>query len=267
MPSPFPGMDPWLERAAVFPSLHNGLVIHLQEALNAVLPPQYVATNDSRVYVDPELRRVPDLGVLGPDRPAAGDTATIAAVMTGVGLRAAGTEPASDPVEETYLEIRSVDDDRLVTAVEVVSPANKRPGEDGRVSYQQKQGEYRASGVNLVEIDLLRGGPHTTAVPEARLRAVAGACDYHVCVAVAGVPREYYVAPIRLTDRLPVLAIPLDRGVTPVTVDLQGVFDRCYDAGRYDRVAKYDRRQPEPPLTPEQQVWAEGVLREKGLLK
>jgi hypothetical protein len=259
-------MDPWLERPAVFPSLHNGLVIHLQGALNAVLPPQYVATNDNRVYVDPELRRVPDLGVLGPDRPVTGGTATIAAAMTGAGLLAAGTEPVTEPVEETYLEIRSADDDRLVTAVEVVSPANKRSGEDGRISYQQKQSEYRASGVNLVEIDLLRSGPHTTAIPESRLRAVAGPCEYHVCVAVAGIPREYYVAPIRLTDHLPVLAVPLDPGVTPVTVDLQAVFDQCYDAGRYDRIAKYDRRPPDPPLTPEQQAWAEGILREKGLL-
>jgi hypothetical protein len=259
-------MDPWLERAAIFPSFHNGLVIHLQGAINAVLPPQYVTTNDNRVYVDPELRRIPDLGVLGPDHPPAGGAATVAAAMTGVGLLAAGIEPVTDPVEETYLEIRTVDDDRLVTAVEVVSRSNKRPGEDGRISYQQKQGEYRAAGVNLVEIDLVRGGPHTTAIPEARLRTVAGPCEYHVCVTVAGVPRQYFVAPIRLTDRLPVVAIPLDPGEAPVKVDLQDVFDRCYDAGRYERVAKYDRRRPDPPLSPDQQTWAEGVLRAKGLL-
>jgi hypothetical protein len=103
-------------------------------------------------------------------------------------------------------------------------------------------------------------------VPEDRLREVAGAFDYHVSVTAAGLPRRYFVAPIQLTARLPAIPIPLDPGVTPVTVDLQAVFDRCYDEGGFARLAKYDRRPPDPPLTAEQQSWAEGVLRAKGLL-
>ena len=266
MPSPFPGMDPWLERPAVFPTVHGHLVYNLHAALNAILPAGYAATTDSRVYVDPELRRIPDVGLHGPTHPPADDPNGFAAALAGAGLLAVEAEPVSDPIEERYLKIFSVDDDRLVTAVEVVSPTNKKPGEDGRVSYRQKQGEYRASGVNLVEIDLLRGGPHTTAVSEDQLRA-AGPFDYHVCVTAACHARTCFVAPIRLTDRLPLLPIPLDPGVPPVTVDLQAVFDRCYDEGRYGFLAKYDRRQPDPPLTAEQQAWAEGILREKGLLK
>ena len=268
MPSPFPGMDPWLERPMVFPGLHNSLIIYLQAALNAVLPPEYVATTANRVYVDPELRREPDVSVFGPsDDPPGGGVATAVAAMAAAGLLAAATESASDPVEEIYLDIRSVDDDRLVTAVEVLSPANKKPGEDGRASYRQKQGECRAAGVNLVELDLLRRGPHTTAVPEARLRAVAGPSDYHVSVMVAGVRRQFFVAPIKLGDRLPVIPIPLDPGISPVVVDLQGVFDRCYDEGGFGRLAKYDRRHPDPPLTSDQRAWADGILRDKGILK
>jgi hypothetical protein len=266
MPSPFPGMDPWLERPELFPSFHNGLVIYLQAALNAVLPAGYVATNDNRVYVDPELQRVPDIGVLGPNSLPIGAAAVAIAAMAGAGLLAAATEAVSDPVEEPYLEIRSLDDDRLVTAIEVVSPANKKAGADGRISYQQKQGEYRASGVNLVEIDLLRAGPHTTAVPAARLRAVGGECDYHVCVMIAGSPHQYFVAPIRLADPLPLVPIPLDEGVAPVLITLQAVFDRCYDEGGFAHLAKYNRRHPQPPLTTEQQAWAEGILRAKGRL-
>ena len=266
MPSPFPGMDPWLERPAVFPSLHYGLVFCFQSALNTVLPPGYVATNDNRVYVDPELRRIPDIGVFGPDLGAAGPVGPVVAALTEAGLLAVATDRVSDPIEEAYLEIRSVEDERLVTAVEVVSPGNKKPGENGRTSYQQKQEECRASGVNLVEIDLLRGGAHTTAVPAARLRAVAGKCDYHACVTVAGVPNRNFVAPIMLTGRLPVLPIPLDPSVTPVSVDLQAVFDRCYDEGRFAHLAKYGRRNPDPPLTPDQQAWADGILRAKGVL-
>ncbi len=177
------------------------------------------------------------------------------------------TEAVAEPVEEPYLEIRSADDERLVTAIEVVSLANKKAGDNGRISYQQKQGEYRLSGVNLVEIDLLRAGPHATAVPEKRLRAVGGEFDYHVSVMLARNPREYFVAAFRLADRLPVVPVPLDPGVTPVTIDFQTVFDRCYDESGFGRRVKYDRHTCEPPLTPDQQAWAEGILREKGLLK
>ena len=52
-----------------------------------------------------------------------------------------------------------------------------------------------------------------------------------------------------------------------VKLDLQAVFDRCYDEGPFADLARYDRRQPDPPLTPEQRAWAESILREKGLLK
>jgi hypothetical protein len=259
-------MDPWLERPAVFPSVHNSLIIYLQAALNAALPEGYVAASDSRVYVDPELRRIPDVGVFGPGNESGGGTAVAVSTLTQSGLLAAATEAVSDPVEELYLTIRSIEDERLVTAVEVVSPANKKPGEEGRISYQQKQGEFRLSRVNLVEIDLLRGGPHATAIPEARLRAVAPGCNYHVSVMVAGSPIHYFVAPISLADRLPKVPVPLDRDVEPVTIDLQAVFDRCYDEGGFARRARYDRQKPDPPLTPEQQAWAEGVLRAKGLL-
>lgn len=266
MPSPFPGMDPWLERPALFPNLHNSLIVALQGAIYAVLPAGYVAAGDTRVYVDPELRRIPDIGVFGPDESHGGTSAVAVASLVGAGLIAAATERITDPIEEPYLEIRSVEDERLVTAVEVVSPTNKKPGEDGRTSYRQKQGEFRLTRVNLVEIDLLRGGPHTTAVPEARLRALAASAEYHVSVMLAGSPRQYFVAPIRLADRLPSIPIPLEAGVTPVMVDLQAAFDRCFDEGRFAQRARYDRP-PDPPLTAEQQEWAEGLLREKGLLR
>lgn len=264
MPSPFPGMDPWLERPMVFPALHNTLIIFLQSALRHALPRGYLATSANRVYIDPELKREPDVGVFGPPDPPQREGAS--AALTWSGMLAVAADPVSDPIDELFLEILSDEDDRLVTAIEVVSPSNKRSGESGRVSYQQKQGEYRTSGVNLIEIDLLRGGTHTTAVPLARLRASAGAFDYHVCVTAEGAPGQHLIAPIRLADRLPTIPIPLDADVPPVSIDLQAVFDRSYDEGPFADLARYGRRPPEPPLTGEQQAWAEGILRAKGLI-
>jgi len=265
MPSPFPGMDPWLERPMTFPNLHNNLITYLQVALKALLPKGYVAAGANRVWVDPVARREPDVGAFGPPDPPAGGGVAVA-TLTRAGLLAIAADPVSDPVEEPYLEILSGEDDRLVTAVEILSLSNKKPGDNGRTSYRQKQGEYRAGGVNLVEIDLLRGGAHATAVPEARLRAAAGAFDYHVCVTAVEVPGLFHVAPVRLADRLPTVPIPLDPGVRPVLLDLQAAFDRCYDEGPFADLARYARRRPDPPLTAEQQAWAEGVLRAKGVL-
>jgi hypothetical protein len=266
MPSPFPGMDPWLERPMVFPDLHNSLITYLKAALNAVLPSGYLVSAANRLWVDVESRREPDVSVFAADSLPVGDGGAVAGLLTAGLLTIETDEVLSDPIEEPYLEIISDEDDRLVTAIEVVSLSNKKPGEGGRISYQQKQGEYRASGVNLVEIDLLRSGPHTTAVPEARLRAVSGQFEYHVCVTLANSPNRYFVAPIRLTGPLPAIPIPLDRGIKPVTINLQTVFDRCFDEGGFARLAKYDRQACTPPLSPEHQSWAEGVLRSKGLI-
>jgi hypothetical protein len=261
MPSPFPGMDPWLEDEEFFPDLHHTLMVYMREALNAVLPPGYVAKTAELVWVDDELRREPDVSVFGKDRQP--DAAVTVAPLPG--MVAVGEERASDPWEVPYLEILSSKGKRLVTAIEILSPANKRAGDKGRTTYQDKQKEFRLACVNLVEIDLLRAGPHTTAVPLARLRRAAEAFDYHVSAMVAGDPARYYAAPIRMRDRLPAIGIPLDPDVPPVTVDLQPLLDRCYDTGRYGDEVRYDRP-CDPPLTAEQQAWAEGVLRAKGLL-
>lgn len=260
MPSPFPGMDPWLEDEEFFRDMHHTLTIYLREALNAVLPRGYVAKTAELVWVDDELRREPDVSVFGKNSPP--DAAGVIAALPG--MIAAGEERVSDPWEQPYLEILSPKGKRLVTAVEILSPSNKRAGDNGRTSYQQKQKEFRSAGVHLVELDFLRRGPHTTAIPLARLRA-AGEYDYHVSAMVAGGPARFYVAPIKLTDRLPAIGIPLDPGVPPATVDLQPLLDRCYDTGRYADEVRY-ARPPDPPLAPAQQAWAEGVLRAKGLL-
>lgn len=261
MPSPFPGMDPWLEDEELFPDLHERLTVYLSEVLNSAMPKGYVARTRNRVWVDDELRREPDVSTFGSDRrqPSGG-------IATLPGLVAVGRDRNLDPVEEPYLEILSPKGKRLVTAVEIISLTNKKAGEKGRKSYQAKQDEYLDGGVNLVEIDLLRTEPHVTAASLVRLRRVAGPFDYHVSVAVPGSRDEVYAAAIKLTDRLPAFAFPLDADVPPVTVDLQPLLDRAYDGGRYADDMRYNQPS-EPPLTPEQQAWAEGILRAKGLLK
>jgi hypothetical protein len=261
MPSPFPGMDPWLEDEEVFPNFHDRLIIYLQDQLNLVMPTGYVATSKNRVWVDDKLRCDLPVILFGRDHEPNGN---VGSTTTLTGLVSIGQERTSDPWEEPYLEILSTKGKRLVTAIEVLSRSNKKPGDYGRKAYQDKQQEFRLAGVNLVEIDLLRGGPHITLVPLKRLQEVIGQFDYHISVMV-GHSLAYHAAAIRLTDRLPIIGIPLDPEIPEVTVDLQPLLDRCYDGGRYPELVNY-RHPCDPPLTPEQQVWAEGILRAKGLI-
>ncbi len=261
MPSPFPGMDPWLEREGIFPNLHDTFIHYIRDALNEQLPGEYRATFTNRVWIDDVQRRDPDVSVFGPDDPAAAGGTALAS-LSGLVLH----EVEVDPWKEAYLEIVSQDGERLVTAVEVLSRSNKRAGSNGHEAYQLKQEECRRGGVNLVEIDLLRGGAHTTMADREVLRRQHRGYDYHVCVTVARPVRRFFVAAWKLADRLPAFEIPLDPGVKPVMIDLQPMLDAAYDRGRYAMAAKY-HQPPDPPLTPEQQAWAEGILREKGVIR
>ena len=267
MPSPFPGMDPWLEGPAIFPDLHGTFITYLGDALNAVLPEPYFARSATRVWVEDEQRREPDVSVfdLPPGRRSPAGREGLAAAMRATGMIEVAGPAGPDPFEEAYLEVRSSADDRLVTAVEVLSLANKSPGDKGREAYREKQREFLGSGVGLVEIDLLRGGRHTTAVSRGRLRAKAGLFAYHVCVSAAQFGRQRFVAPIRLPDHLPMISVPLDADVAPVPIDLQPLLDRCYDNRKYARQVRYGQP-PDPPLTPDQAAWAAELLRTKGVI-
>lgn len=168
---------------------------------------------------------------------------------------------------ETVVEIYGrQDQERLVTSIEVLSLANKTSGEQGREMYLRKQREVLNSRVHLVEIDLLRAGQHTTAVPLACALPKTGPFDYHVCIHHFDNLEDYFIYTILLTERLPEIAVPLLPGDPPVNVDLQAVFDRCYDTGPYRRRVRYAETAPVPPLKAEQAEWAMRLLREKGLL-
>ncbi len=255
MPTPFPGMDPWLEGPELFPDLHDTLIIYIREALNAAMPRGYAAIGSTLVWTEEAQRREPDVSLVRRDDEYPTGVAT--AVLPG--LLTLGDDPAEEPVEQSYLEVRTTADRRLVTAIVILTPANKQPGEAGHGAYRAKQLEFRRAGVHVVEIDLLRAGAHVMAAPRGRLERAAGAFDYHVSVLVLGERPQVHAAGVRLADRLPAFGVPLDPGVPPATVDLQPMLGRAYDTGRYADLVDY-ARPCDPPLTAEQQAWAAGVL-------
>ena len=165
---------------------------------------------------------------------------------------------AHDEFREPFVEIYTRGDEgkRLVTSIEVLSLSNKTPGEQGRELYLRKQKEILASKAHLVEIDLLCAGEHVTAVPLASATEECGSFDYHVSVRCFDVDDVFLVYPIHLEERLPPIEVPLLPGDPPVILDLQAVFDRCYDAGPYSREIRYGEDTVLPILPPDQARWA-----------
>jgi Protein of unknown function (DUF4058) len=269
MPSPFPGMDPYLESPDWFPNLHDGLITFLVGALMRRLPEPYYARSRQHVWLEYTHRQIePDADVLHSGLGASGWRGGRGGVAVAEEVELA--EPVvipverieHDPLEEPFVEIHRRDgsDDRLVATLEVVSPAEKTPGNPGREKYLAKQREILAGQAHLIEIDLLRGGTHVTAVPRELAVARAGAFDYHVCVHRFDRPDEFFVYPIRLEQRLPGIAIPLLPGDPDIPLSLQTVFDRAYDEGPYSRVVRYGEARIIPPLQPHQLEWVQARL-------
>jgi hypothetical protein len=150
---------------------------------------------------------------------------------------------------------------KVITIIEVLSRSNKVAG-PGRDLYLRKQTEALQSGVNLVEIDLIRGGEPTTLTPP-HLIPMEQREAYHVSVFRGARPleREYYAAALRRS--LPRVAIPLRDVDGDIAMDLQSLLNECYARGRHDDI---DYRAPaQPPLDADDATWADALLRSQRL--
>ncbi len=265
MPSPFPGMDPFLENPEIFPDLHDRLINGISDAINLQLRPPYYSAIASRVFVEHSDRIIsPDVSViLESDKSSQDDRGSTTAVLTAIEVEPIIIHVPHDEIREQFLEIRTAGDERLVTSIEVLSASNKSRGEHGRELYKKKQREILASDVHLVEIDLLRGGEHTTAVPLIRAERKTGKFNYHVCVHRFDQLENYVVYPITLRSRLPKIAIPLLPGDPDIAIDLQHIFDHCYEAGLYRRRIRYEESLPVPPLAEIDVLWSNELFARK----
>jgi hypothetical protein len=261
-------MDPFLERPSCFPDLHHNLITFMQHVLQPRLPEPYYAATGERIWVEYSRRHIePDVDILRSNGAGPGQQSVGGGVAVACQTRTPPViiETAHDPITETFVEIYSQREGlRLVTSIEVLSLSNKTPGNHGRDLYRQKQRELLGKEVHLIEIDLLRGGEHTTAVPLDLAQDRAGLFDYHVCVRPFDQLGTFYVYPIRLQDSLPEIAVPLLPGDPAVPLDLQAVFAQCYETGGYRRRVRYAEDTPTPPLRPEQAEWVRRLLQDKG---
>lgn len=257
MPSPFPGMDPYLE-GSLWMSVHSQLAVEIARQLTPRLVPRYIALTPKRfVWATPDPEEgiavaatsfYPDAAVAeaGPARP--GGRGSAAALMEPP-LRLATLIP--EPVPHITVEIRDTADRRLVTAIEVLSPTNKRG--DGRDEYLERRRRFLVSSAHLVEIDLLRMGervPMQKPLPQQ---------PYFVFLSRADIRPLCGVWPIPLGAPLPTVPVPLLPGDPDVPLDLQQALSSVYDDFGYVVAIDYTRA-PEIPLRPEEAAWVKEQL-------
>jgi len=249
MPSPFPGMNPYLESDEVGPDLHQRLIVNMADALADQVDPTHLVKIEEQLYVQqtPESthRAGPraDVGIKRSGEPAP-PAPGLAVLEAPARIRL----PEPEFERQAYLEIRDRASREVVTVLELLSPANKGRHRD---QYLLKRDMILVSSAHLVEIDLLRGGKPMPAPDRPP-------CDYSVVVSRAELRPEADFWPIALRDPLPVIPIPLRGPDRDATLDLQALLNRAYDAGRYARYVYEDR--PRPPLGPDDEPWAARLL-------
>lgn len=275
MPTPFPGMDPYLERASLWHGVHNRLIASLADLLGPLLRPRYfVAVEEYSYLADPmaiSFATVPDVGVVGPYSSHVQPTATHRAAPGALVMEPQIIElPMPERISQTFLEILEVDGEntaelwlrgssdgmKVVTLLEILSPWNKA-GQEGRVQYERKRQHVLNSYTNLVEIDLLRAG-------QRMLRATHE--DYHYSILVSPAPlrprAQFY--PFTVRHAIPAFRLPLQEDDTWPIVDLNSLLHDLYDRAAYELRINY-RSEPVPPFAGEDAKWVAALLLGAGL--
>jgi hypothetical protein len=226
MPSPFPGMDPYLEEEKLWPTFHHHFIACLYQILLPGLVDRYRARIAQRHYV------------------------TEQALFTSI---------VREEHHEEYIEIRQRTDGRLVTLVDAVGPMNKT-SRTGRQAYMDKRREAKQMNSSLVEIDLVLQGQPTLEYSRDGLPD----WDYAVTVTRSTQPERYEIYTATLQKRLPRFRLPLAADDRDTVLDLQAVFARCYDQGGFAGMIDY-KRNLSLTLNDEDRHWIGELLRQQKL--
>jgi hypothetical protein len=254
MKSPFPGMDPYLERN--WRDVHHRLCTYGCDQIQEQLGEGLLARVDERLVVESEVGgrrsiypnvRVVEEGREVTKRVGPGGVAVAEPIVVRVD---------SEPARQAFIEIIEADGGRLVTAIEFISPSNKLPG-DGRRQYRRKQRELYRARVNVMEIDLTRKGRRRILAPDAAIPTEARA-TYQACVFRGHRPDAFELYPMPLRAPLRAILVPLRKGEGDVVLELQALVEEVYRKGRYERT-DYSRT-CEPALSEEDRVWAAGLV-------
>jgi hypothetical protein len=255
MLSPFPGMDPYLEDPGIWPDFHTTFYVEMKRGLNRILPSGYMAKIDRYIWIhEPSAQERIRLGkpdtyvAKSPDSFARQQShaATIEAPATVV-------LPAVREEGNRYLKILDAKNHRVVTVIEILSPANKSAGTD-REAYVMKRNEYFATGVNVVEIDLLRSGQR---MPWGEKPPPRG--DYYILVCRASEFPQAGIWSLSVREELPTIPVPLDRGIAEPQLSLKECFNNAFEDSRHETEIDYSQP-PIPALEEADADWARVLL-------
>jgi hypothetical protein len=247
-------MDPYLEASHIWEDFHASLATEIRGQLAPRLRPRHVAALTPAVTYDEVLVEEthvvkPDVSIWQADEQAwAGETVAIAPAPL------LGHIVLDVPVKLYSIEIREAATGLLVTAIEILSPVNKRPGHEAFESYRRKRRDLLRSAAHLMEIDLLRAGhrpPLATPLPQA---------PYFVFLHREQRRPAVEIWPLRFQDSIPLLPVPLLEPDPDVPLDLGRAIQTIYDTAAYDLRIDYRQPPPKPDLSPEDAAWVEARL-------
>ena len=259
MPSPFPGMDPYLEQSAFWSSFHSRLIVAIADALAPQLRPHYYVEVETRTYTDTSNG---ELFVGIPDAVVLAGAAQRKSEKTRLELTARTAErlqpqtvtlPMPIDIKERYLEVREVGSNVVITVLEVFSPTNKRRGK-GRKLYEEKRQKILSSASHLIEIDLLQSDEPMP------MQGITQFAHYHVLVSRAEQRPQANLYAVTVRDLLPEFPLPLKSLDEAIMVNLQSIFSGVYDRASYDLPIDYT--QPPPTKFSEvDQAWIDSLLK------
>lgn len=253
-------MNPYLEHPTLWSEVHSRLIVAIADALAPHLRPKYRVAIEKRVYQtsgeESLLVGIPDVVVGRSSASGNQPTPSVAVVLAPVKPITVNI-PMPEEVREGYLEVREVGTGEVVTAIEVLSPKNKRSGE-GRRAYESKRQKVLGSSTHLIEIDLLRGG-QPMPILENGIQAT-----YRLLVSRSDRRPQAQLYPFRLQEPIPSFQLPLRYGDSEPLVDLQALLHDVYDRAGFDLAIDYTH-EPVPPLSEADAVWANALLQQQGL--
>ncbi len=265
MPSPFPGMNPYLETPAFWSQVHSRLIIEIADFINPKIRPKYRMELEQRVYQNSDdndqnvaLVGIPDNVVFKstkkPTQPVVSNVAVLAPKTQAVEI----TIPQPEKVKEWYLKVIDVETKQVVTVIEILSPKNKKIGE-GRDKYLKKRNKILSSLTNLIEIDLLRQGqimPMNINEISSHYRIIISRSDYR--------PNADLYA-FNLTQEIPSIPLPLKAEDDEPLIPLQELLHNIYDKGSYDLAINY-QKMTLSELSEQDSIWVNNILKEQKLI-
>ena len=255
MPSPFPGMDPYLEYPSAWTNIHHRLITAIADFLAPQLLPKYQVLIEERIYQveseDSILIGVPDITiqqVRSTSKPVVSGNVAVADLDAQPYVQPRTvTLMYPETVRQSYLEVREIATGQVITVIEVLSPVNKRPGK-GRIDYENKRAMVFNSSSNMVEIDLLRSG-QPMAEQDIKPRS-----DYRILVSAEEKRPQADLYYFNIQDLIPCFPLPLRSEDACPRVDLRSLLDGIYDRSGYGFVIDYSQP-PTPPLSDGSLAW------------